>query len=49
MTKDEYMHLKLSDMLEDVIAHFTCLTLQHMTGMSTAKSSKACTGSRKRG
>jgi hypothetical protein len=49
MTKDEYMQLKLSDMLEDVIAHYTCSTLQHPTGMSTAKSSKACTGSRKRG
>jgi hypothetical protein len=49
MTKYEYMQLKLSDMPDDVIAHYHLLDIAHPTGMSTAKSNKACTGSRKRG
>jgi hypothetical protein len=49
MTRYKYMQLKLSDMPEDSSHITTCLTLQHSTGMSTAKSTKACTGSRKQG
>ncbi len=49
MTRYEYMQLKLSDMPDNIIAHYHLCNITTPTGTSTAKSAKACMGSRKRG
>ncbi len=50
MTRNKYMQLKLSNMPEDVIAHYHLLGIATtLMGTSTAKSASESTGSRKWG
>jgi hypothetical protein len=49
MTRYEYMPLKLSDMPDNIIAHYHLLDIATPNGYVYAKYPKACTGSRKGG